>query len=57
MSSLITLIIITAIFKPDPGTLTAFLGLLGWIGTARFMRGNVFKVREADYTGTIRNRV
>ncbi len=44
------LIIITAIFKPNPMTLTLFLGFLGWLGTARFMRGNVFRVREMDYT-------
>ena len=44
------LIIVTAIFSPSWIILTLFLGLLGWLGTARFMRGNVFKVRELDYT-------
>ncbi len=44
------LIIVSAIFKPNPLTLTLFLGFLGWFGTARFMRGNVFKVKELDYT-------
>ena len=44
------LIIISAIFKPNPWTLTLFLGFLGWFGTARFMRGNVFKVKALDYT-------
>lgn len=44
------LIIVSAIFNPSPVTLTLFLGLLGWFSTARFMRGNVFKVRELDYT-------
>lgn len=43
------LIIVTAIFKPNPITLTLFLGLLGWFGTARLIRGNVFKVRELDF--------
>ncbi len=43
------LIIVTAIFKPNPVTLTLFLGLLGWFGTARLIRGNVFKVRELDF--------
>ncbi len=43
------LIIITAIFKPKPMTLMLFLGLLGWFGTARLIRGNVFKVRELDF--------
>lgn len=43
------LIIVTAIFRPAPLTLTLFLGLLGWFGTARLIRGNVFKVRELDF--------
>jgi peptide/nickel transport system permease protein len=49
------LIIVSAIFKPNPGTLIMFLGLLGWFGTARFMRGNVFKVRQLDYTLSARS--
>ena len=49
------LIIVTAIFSPSWIILTLFLGLLGWLGTARFMRGNVFKVRELDYTVAARS--
>ena len=48
------LIIINAIFRPGPVVLTLYLGLLGWFGTARFMRGNVFKVRSLDYTTAAR---
>lgn len=44
------LIIINSIFRPSPLILTLYLGLLGWFGTARFMRGNVLKVRSLDYT-------
>jgi peptide/nickel transport system permease protein len=44
------LIIINAIFRPSPMVLTLYLGLLGWFGTARFMRGNVLKIRQLDYT-------
>ncbi len=44
------LIIINAIFRPSPMILTLYLGLLGWFGTARFMRGNVLKIRTLDYT-------
>lgn len=44
------LVMINAIFRPSPVVLALFLGFLGWFGTARFMRGNVFKVRELDYT-------
>ena len=43
------LIIINAIFRPSPMILTLYLGLLGWFGTARFMRGNVLKIRSLDY--------
>jgi peptide/nickel transport system permease protein len=43
------LIIVCAIFKPSPATLILFLGCLGWFGTARFMRGNVLKVKQLDY--------
>jgi len=49
------LIIVTALFKPNAFTLTLFLGFFGWLGTARFMRGNVFKVREMDYTVAARS--
>ncbi|MCC9074543.1 ABC transporter permease [Litorilinea aerophila] len=43
------LIIVSAIFKPNPTTLTLFLGFLGWFGTARFVRGNVFKIKALDF--------
>ncbi|MBW7884953.1 MAG: ABC transporter permease [Caldilineaceae bacterium] len=49
------LIIVNSIFKPTPVTLTLFLGFLGWFGTARFMRGNVFKVRSLEYTTAARS--
>ena len=43
------LIIVSVFFKPTPTTLMLFLGLLGWFGTARIMRGTVFRVRALDY--------
>lgn len=49
------LIIVTAIFKPNPLTLTIFLGTLGWFTTARLIRGNVFKVKELDYITAARS--
>ncbi len=49
------LIIVSSVYKPSPRTLTLFLGLLGWLGTARFMRGNVFKVKELDYVVAARS--
>lgn len=48
------LIIIAAILKPSPITLILFLGLLGWFGTARLIRGNVFKVKALDYVTAAR---
>jgi peptide/nickel transport system permease protein len=48
------LIIINAIFRPSPMILTLYLGLLGWFGTARFMRGNVLKIRSLEYTTSAR---
>ncbi len=48
------LVIINSIFRPSPVILALFLGFLGWFGIARFMRGNVFKVRELDYTQAAR---
>ncbi|MFQ5420668.1 MAG: ABC transporter permease [Anaerolineae bacterium] len=49
------LIIVTSVFKPNPWTLTIFLGTLGWLTTARLIRGNVFKVRELDYITAARS--
>lgn len=48
------LIIITAFFSPSPWVLMLFLGILGWFGTARFMRGSVFKLRSMDYAQAAR---
>lgn len=48
------LIIINSIFRPSAFVLTLYLGLLGWFGTARFMRGNVLKVRALDFTTSAR---
>lgn len=48
------LIIINAFFRPSPMILTLYLGLLGWFGTARFMRANVLKIRSLDYTQAAR---
>ena len=48
------LVIINSIFRPSPLILALTLGFLGWFDIARFMRGNVFKVRELDYTHAAR---
>jgi len=39
----------------DASKLVLFLGFLGWFSTARFMRGNVFRVKELDYSQAARS--
>lgn len=43
------LLIIFALFSPTPTWLVIILGFLGWGGTSRLVRGEVFSVRERDY--------
>ena len=43
------LLIIFALFAPTPTWLVIILGFLGWVGTCRLVRGEVFSVRERDY--------
>ena len=47
--SLFVLIIVAAIFRPGPITITLTLGLLGWTGTTRLVRGETFSLREREY--------
>lgn len=42
-------LIIFALFSPTPTWLVIILGFLGWTGTSRLVRGEVFSVRERDY--------
>lgn len=46
---LFLLLIIVAVFEPSPLWLTLIFGFLGWTGVSRFVRGEVFAVRERDY--------
>ena len=48
--TLFVLILVTAIWRPNAVTLTFFLGFFGWVGIARFMRGQVLQVKALDYT-------
>lgn len=43
------LIIVAAIFRPGPTTLILVLGLLGWTGTTRLVRGETLALREREY--------
>ncbi len=50
LPTLFVLILITSIYKPNAILLTLFLGFFGWIGSARFMRGQVLQIKALDYT-------
>lgn len=47
--SIFLLLIVFALWSPNPTSLIIILGFLGWIGTARLVRGEVFSVRERDW--------
>lgn len=43
------LILLSLLFRPSPMLLAFIIGITGWMGTARLVRGQVFSVRERDY--------
>lgn len=43
------LLIVAALFELSPAALVLLFGLLGWIGAARIVRGQVFSVKEREY--------
>lgn len=46
---LILLLAVIAVFRPSIFLLVAVLGLTGWMGTARIVRGEVLSLREREY--------
>ncbi len=46
---LFVLILLNSVYKPNAILLTLFLGFFGWIGAARFTRGQVFQIKTLDY--------
>jgi peptide/nickel transport system permease protein len=46
---LVLLLVIAAIFSPDPVTLILVLAFLTWTGTTRLARGETFSIREREY--------
>lgn len=48
--SLFLLLIVAAVLQPTPTTLILVLGLLGWTGTTRLVRGETLSLREREYT-------
>ncbi|MBN8638220.1 MAG: ABC transporter permease [Anaerolineae bacterium] len=47
--SLFLLLIVAAVLQPSPTTLILVLGLLGWTGTTRLVRGETLSLREREY--------
>lgn len=43
------LLSISLLFRPDPWSLAAYLGLLGWLGVANLARGQTFSLREREF--------
>jgi peptide/nickel transport system permease protein len=46
---LFLLIILARIFTPSPEGLALLIGLFGWMGLSRLIRGQIFSVREREY--------
>ena len=47
--SMFLLVLLSAMLNPDIILLGVIIGLLGWMGTARIIRGMALSVREQDY--------
>lgn len=47
--SLFLLLIVSAVLSPGPTTLILVLGLLGWTGTTRLVRGETLSLREREF--------
>jgi peptide/nickel transport system permease protein len=46
---LFLLIILSRIFQPGPEGLAFLLGIFGWMGISRLIRGQIFSIREREY--------
>ncbi len=46
---LFLLLMVSSLFRPGPITFILILGLLGWTGTMRLVRGETFALREREY--------
>ncbi|MEP7289428.1 MAG: ABC transporter permease [Chloroflexota bacterium] len=47
--SLFLLILIFSLFRPGPPAMILVLGILGWTGTMRLVRGETFSLREREF--------
>ena len=48
------LIILSVTYRPDPTLLAAFIGFIGWMGTARLVRGQTLSLARRDYVDAAR---
>lgn len=46
---LFLLIILSRIFQPGPEGLSFLIGVFGWMGVSRLIRGQIFSIREREY--------
>ena len=51
---LFLLIILSRIFTPGPEGLAILIGVFGWMGISRLVRGQIFSIRERDYIAASR---
>ncbi len=51
---LVLLIVVIALFEPSPGLVITVLGLTGWMGTSRIVRGEVLSLREREFVQAAR---
>ena len=47
--SLFLLILVSVVFSPTAEVLIILLGLLGWVGTCRLVRGEILTLKERDF--------
>jgi len=47
--SLFLLILVSVAFTPSPVVLIVLLGLLGWVGTSRLVRGEVLSLKDREF--------
>jgi peptide/nickel transport system permease protein len=52
--SLFLFIILSLLWRPDVLSLSFIIGIVGWVGTARFVRGAVLSIRNRDYIDAAR---
>ena len=51
---ILLLLIVVLLFKPNPLTLTVFIGLISWTDISRIVRGQVFQIRQMEYVTAAR---